>query len=146
VNHRQTFSRVYEAPVSEVFAALGRTLAFRRWAGESRLPIDALPEPGTRYRFQNESVHREGRVVDVIRPVGLTLTETLHDAPCRVSLTLRWRIEPVSDGSLARLQVGYSLNYAASLQGSHWDRRLRQHFARQFPLIATHLQCLQQTA
>ena len=97
---------------------------------------------GQAYRHRAGSVLRSGRIVDVTRPVGLTLKEVLDDAPCRVLLTLRWRIDPVSAGSSVRLNAIYRLNHAALLRGRHWDRRLRQHFSNQLRYVAVNLERL----
>jgi hypothetical protein len=137
------FGATYTGTVGEVFTALGRTLAFRRWpVGDELLP-GAIPRPGFRYRHETRSVERVGRVVDVIRPVGLTLKETLHDPPCRVSLCLRWRIEPLASGSSVRLSARYELNHAAALRGRHWERRLQIHFRNQLRFVGIHLRRLQ---
>ena len=139
VARRQELEAVYPGTVSEVFAALGRTLSFRRWGLQQELLSNGLPRPGQAYRHRTGSVLRIGRVVDVTRPVGLTLKEALQDSPCRVLLTLRWRIDPVSTGSSVRLNAVYRLNHAAVLRGRHWDRRLRQHFCNQFRFVAVNL-------
>lgn len=127
-----------EGTVSEVFNALGLTLAFRRWQSlpESSL---LLPPAGCRYEYQAGSVRRIGRIVEIIRPVGLTLKEILHDPPCRVVLTMRWRIEPVASGCIVRLAAEYQLNHAATLRNRHWDRRLTGHFQRQLAFLSRNL-------
>lgn len=122
-----------------VFAALCRTLAFRRWPAASLLAEDVLPEQGRRYAWQTGSVRRAGRIVEVVRPVGITLKEVLNDPPCRVSLTLRWRIDPVAAGCAVRLGASYRLSRAAVLRRRHWDERLENHFRNQFTFLAHNL-------
>lgn len=139
MSRRQQLEAVYAASTGEVFAALVRTLTFRRWSPADASLGGSLPQRGLRYRHEFGGVLRAGRVVEVMRPIGVTLKEILHDPPCRVSLTLRWRIEPVADGTAVRLTARFRLNHAAVLRGRHWDRRLRLHFRRQFAFIARHL-------
>jgi hypothetical protein len=138
MGRRLQLRATYAANLCEVFAALCLTLAFRRWT-----LLEELPQAGLHYRYQANSVLRTGRVVDVIRPCGLTLDEVLHDPPCRVHLFLRWRIEPLGSGSTAvRLNARYGLNHAAALRFVHWDRRLRLHFGHQFRFIGVNLRRL----
>lgn len=136
---KQQLEGVFAATLSEVYAALGRTLAFRRWPAASVEGIGSWPAPGSRYRCHSGSVERAGRVVETVRPVGATLKEILHDPPCRVGLTMRWRIEPLPQGCVVRLRVSYRLNHAAVFRASHWDNRLRLHFRRQFVFLARNL-------
>jgi hypothetical protein len=133
VPERQTYHVRIEATVGEIFDALGRTLAFRRWPSSAVSVGASLPDSGTRYRFQTGGIRRAGRIVEVIRPVSITLKETLNDPPCGVVLTMRWRIEPGTDSSCSvRLSAEYRLNHASRLRARHWDRRLRLHFQNQF--------------
>jgi hypothetical protein len=139
VARKQQLEGSFRATVREIHAALGRTLAFRRWPESALEGVGEWPVPGSRYRYRSGSVLRTGRVVEVVRPVGATLKEVLHDPPCRVGLTMRWRIEPVTDGCTVRLQVVYRLNHAALLRARHWDRRLSCHFRRQFSFLTRNL-------
>lgn len=127
----QRHERQYAEPISVVFSALARTLAKRRW-GVALPGGDAVPVPkvGCRYVSQRGGVLRRGRVIECLRPVGLTLYETLLDAPCRVRLELLWRLEPVAQGSSVRLLVRYRLNGAASLRSRHWARQIEAHCGR----------------
>src|SRR5690606_20974403 len=84
------------------------------------------------------TVLRRGRVVEVLRPVGLTLQESLLDPPCCVRLRLRWRLEPLEEGSLARLDARYTLNGAATLRARHWRARIEQHCERLLAEMRTH--------
>jgi hypothetical protein len=136
---KQQLEGCFGAAVSEIYAALGKTLAFRRWPASSLEGGSAWPSPGSRYRCQSGSVLRAGRVVDIVRPIGATLKEILHDPPCRVGLTMRWRIEPLTEGCVVRLRVLYRLNHAALLRARHWDRRLSRHFEKQFAFLARNL-------
>jgi len=139
VGRRRQYRAKYPAPLCEVFSALSITLAFRRWA-----PSCELPRARSRYRHQAGSVLRVGRVVDVVRPCGLTLEEVLYDTPCRVSLFMRWRIEPSLAGSSVRLDVRYQLNNAAALRSRHWERRLQAHFGNQLSFVGVNLRRLQE--
>jgi hypothetical protein len=141
LKRRRQFRENYPEALCAVFEALVITLAFRRW------PLTVVPPaPGACYRNRSGSVLRVGRVVDVIRPCGLTLEEVLHDPPCRVSLLMRWRIEPTLAGSAVRLDVRYGLNHAASLRCLHWERRLQMHFGNQLRFVGVNLRRLQQQA
>lgn len=126
--------------VNEVFAALCLTLAYRRWP-EASAPIGALiPGAGFKYSHRFGSVRRTGRIVEVIRPVGITLKEVLYDPPCRVGLTLRWRVDSTGAGSAARMRLEYRLNHAAQLRARHWDKRLSAHILRQFRYLARNIE------
>ena len=43
-------------------------------------------------------VFRRGKVLECLRPVSMTLQETLFDPPCCVNLRLHWRLEPLELG------------------------------------------------
>jgi hypothetical protein len=125
----------------EVFSALNRVLAKYRWGTAADLGTEPpQPKVGCRYERQSRSVLRRGRVLEVIRPVSLTLYETLHDPPCRVRLQLRWRIHPIESGSLLRLSLRYQLNGAATLRQKHWSSRLHAHCARMLGFVAADLE------
>ena len=116
------------APLTEVFSALARTLARNRWGSGNWLDgSDALPKVGQLYGQQRGSVYRRGRVVECLRPVVITLYESLFDSPCRVRLRLRWRIEPLDGDSLVRLEASFELNGPAYLNRRHWDQEIRSH-------------------
>jgi len=140
---RQELDAVYAGPLMAVYAALCRTLSFRRWSPVACLRAEGIPAQGEAYLYQSGTVRRTGRIVEVMRPVGITLKEVLHDPPCRVSLTLRWRIDPLARGCRVRLGASYRLNHAAVLRAAHWDRRLEQHFRRQLTFIAVNLERMQ---
>ena len=96
--------RSFDASITDVFAALVRMLALRRWdPGIAAFGELSLPRAGCRYARQTPTALREGRVVEIIRPVSVTLVETLHDPPCRVALRHRWRVHPVEPSTLLRL-------------------------------------------
>ena len=139
---RQQLDAVLAGPKGAVFAALCRTLAFRRWPAATA--EDAVQ--GRQYGYRTGSVRRTGRIVEVVRPAALTLKEVLHDPPCRVSLTMRWRIEPLASGCTVRLGASYRLNHAAILRRHHWDERLRLNFRNQFTFLAVNLSRMQSEA
>jgi hypothetical protein len=128
---RQHHEARSDRPIAEAFTALVAVVARGRWAGQALLgPPDRPPSAGMRYGAQRGSVLRTGRVVECIRPVSITLHETLDDSPCRVELKLRWRLEPIESGSRLRLETSYELKGAAPLRRQHWDTRIRAHCGR----------------
>jgi hypothetical protein len=139
LTRKQQLEGAFSATVNEIYLALGQTLSFRRWPVSLHDGIGVWPASGTRYCFRHGTVIRAGRVVETVRPLGATLKEILHDPPCRVGLTMRWRIEPLRDGCTVRLRVVYRLNHAAMLRARHWDRRLALHFRTQFAFLARKL-------
>lgn len=130
------------ASAGDVFAALVRTLGFRRWTPAAGRP-GFVPARGIRFRHRVGTVLRAGRIVEVMEPTVITLKEILRDPPCRVGLKMRWRIEPQVTVCFVRLTVRYRLNHAAFFRRRHWDRRLRLHFHRQFSFLAENLKMLQ---
>lgn len=140
---RQQLDAIYPGSVGEIFRALCRTLSFRRWASGSEVSLEMAPGPGSRYRSEFGSIARAGRVVEVIRPVAITLKESIQDGPCRVSLTMRWRIDPGLAGCTVRLRAHYDLNQPAMLRARHWEQRMRHNFLNQFAFLAVHLERMQ---
>ncbi|MFO7285782.1 MAG: hypothetical protein LOD94_00705 [Gammaproteobacteria bacterium] len=127
---RQHHETLLDRPMAEIFSALVGVVGHGRWGGGLLgAGGDVLPA-GTRYEQQRGSVLRRGRVVECIRPVSITLQETLLDPPCRVELKLRWRLEPGEAGSRLRLEASYKLGGAATFRKEHWDRCIRAHCSR----------------
>jgi hypothetical protein len=143
---RQRHEARYSRPMLEVFAALNKVLAKHRWGSGDPGEEQYQARIGCRYERQSRSVLRRGRVLEVIRPLSLTLYETLHDPPCRVRLQLRWRLHPLESGSLLRLVLRYQLNGAATLRQRHWDGRLHAHCERVLSFVAAELQVAEATA
>jgi hypothetical protein len=134
------FERAFSEPITVVFAELVRMLALRRWDPTANATeAFEFPRAGRRYSRQTDTALREGRVVEIIRPVSLTLHETLHDPPCRVRLRQRWRIDAVEAGTLLRLALRYELNQPASLRSQHWRRRLRLHSEKMLGFVDINL-------
>lgn len=125
---RQRHEARVTAPITDVFTALARTLARNRWgSGDWLADPDGLPKVGQLYAQQRGSVIRRGRVVECLRPVVLTLYESVLDPPCRVRMRLRWRLEPLDEDSLVLLEASYELNGPAYLNRRHWDQEIRSH-------------------
>ena len=133
---KQCHEAEFAEPMTLVFTSLIRALARRHWAESAGLD-DALPLPrvGCRYANRRGSVLRLGRVLECLRPVSVTLYETLFDRPCRVRLALRWRLEPTAEGCLLRLRVRYQLNGAASLRRRHWNGQIHAHCKRMLGFV-----------
>ncbi|HLF12083.1 MAG TPA: hypothetical protein VJA26_12790, partial [Gammaproteobacteria bacterium] len=100
------------------------------------LAPSALPKAGSSYAQQR------GKVLECLRPVSMTLQETLFDPPCCVKLRLHWRLEPVETGSFVLLDARYSLNGAASLRRRHWGERIHAHCARMLGSVQSRLDAL----
>ena len=113
-----------------VFSALFDVVARGRGGGSALLFGTALPHPGRQYEQQRGKVLRRGKVVACLKPVSMTLQETLLDPPCCVSMRLHWRIEPKDEGACVLLEARYSLNGAAVLRRRHWYDRIHGHCAR----------------
>jgi len=141
---RQQHEARSERPIAEAFAALVAVVARGRWEGQAVLGPPDRPPAGLRYAQQRGSVLRTGRVVECIRPVSITLHETLDDSPCRVELKLRWRLEPVDSGSRLRLTTSYALKGAAPLRRQHWDTRIRAHCGRMIDAWAASLAAVEE--
>lgn len=119
-----------ELPLTSLFAALLDVAARGRWGGAAIVQGTVQPRAGCQYAQQRGKVFRRGKVLGCLRPVSLTLQETLLDPPCCVTLRLHWRLEPVETGSCVLLDARYSLNGAASLRGRHWHERIHGHCQR----------------
>jgi hypothetical protein len=138
---RQDHEARYPDSMHAVFAALNKVLGKHRWGVTGHLDeADVFPKVGCRYARTRKSVLRRGRVLEVIRPVSLTLYETLYDPPCRVRLQLRWRLHSLCDESLLHLALSYQLNGAAALRSRHWDGRLHEHCTRMLRFVAAELE------
>lgn len=125
---RQRHEARLAAPITDVFSALVKMLTTSRWAsGDWLAEPGGLPHIGQLYVQRRGSVIRRGRVVECLRPVVLTLYESLFDPPCRVWLRLRWRLEPLDSGSLVLLDAGYELNGPAYLNRRHWHSEIEGH-------------------
>ena len=116
--------------LTEAFAALVDVAAKGRWGGAALVLGSALPQPGCRYEQQRGKVLRRGKVLALLRPVSITLQETLLDPPCCVKLRLHWRLEPKDEGACVLLDARYSLNGAAAFRRRHWYERIHGHCAR----------------
>ena len=126
------------SPMMQAFVAILDVAAKGRWAGALLTP-SALPQVGSRYEQQRGKVLRRGKILACLRPVSLTLQETLFDPPCCVQLRLHWRLEPLETGSLVLLDARFSLNGAASLRRRHWSGRIQAHCARMLGAVQTQL-------
>ena len=142
INH----GRVFESDSISVFDALLSALAKRRWAPQRVGDEVPLPKRGCCYRWQTPTALRTGRVLEVRRPLLLTLDETLDDPPCCVGLRLRWRLDALTDGSQLRLDLRYSLNAAATVRQGHWRARLERHCLRMYEFVAIEIRLREEAA
>ena len=126
---RQRHEAQFACSLTQVFSALVEIVAIGRWGGPM-LGSSALPKAGSAYVQQRGKVLRRGKVLECLRPVSITLQETLFDPPCCVKLRLHWRLEPLESGSFVLLDARYSLNGAASLRRRHWSERIHAHCVR----------------
>lgn len=127
---RQRHETRLDSPITLVFAALIDVVARGRWGAAQIVRSTQQPRPGCEYAQQRRTVFRRGKVLECLRPVKLTLEETLLDRPCRVKLRLQWRLEPLESGSCVLLEAKYSLNGAAILRRRHWYERIHGHCTR----------------
>jgi hypothetical protein len=116
--------------LTDAFGALVEVVGKGRWHCGAIEQGPVVPQPGRQYAQQRGKVLRRGKVLACLRPVSITLQETLLDPPCCVSLRLHWRIEPTDLGACVLLDARYSLNGAATLRGRHWYERIHGHCAR----------------
>ena len=131
--------------LTDAFTALVDVAAKGRWGGSSLLVDTALPAPGRRYEAQRGKVLRRGKVLACLRPVSMTLQETLLDPPCCVNLRLHWRIEPKDEGACVLLDARYSLNGAAAFRRRHWYERIHAHCARMLSALEARVQQAEET-
>ena len=104
-----------------------------------------LPHPGRQYEQQRGKVLRRGKVLACLKPVSITLEETLLDPPCCVQLRLHWRIEPKEDGACVLLDARYSLNGAAAFRRRHWYERINGHCVRMLAALQSRIAQAQET-
>lgn len=131
--------------LTDAFTALVDVVAKGRWGGSALVLGTALPNPGRCYEAQRGKVLRRGRVLACLRPVSMTLQETLLDPPCCVSLRLHWRIEPKDEGACVLLDARYSLNGAAALRRRHWYERIHGHCARMLGALEARVRKAEET-
>jgi hypothetical protein len=143
---RQRHEARLEEPITNVFAALVDVVARGRW-GAARIVLDApQPRAGCLYAQQRGTVFRRGKVLECLRPVSMTLQETLFDPPCHVKLRLHWRLEPLEAGACVLLDARYSLNGAALLRRKHWHGRIHGHCARMLEALRPQIDTAQRAA
>jgi hypothetical protein len=133
--HKQRHEARIECAITPVFAALVEVVGKHRWNGSVLAPA-VLPRAGSDYVRQRGKVLRRGKVLECLRPVSITLQETLFDPPCCVRLRLHWRLEPLETGACVLLDARFSLNGAASLRRKHWNERIHGHCARMLTALA----------
>jgi len=121
--------------LTDAFAALVDVVGKGRWSGSAIEAGPFLPQQGCQYAQQRGKVLRRGKVLACLRPVSMTLKETLLDPPCCVSLRLHWRIEPMEEGACVLLDASFSLNGAATLRRRHWNERIHGHCARMLSAV-----------
>jgi len=131
--------------LTDAFTALVDVVAKGRWGSSALMLGTTLPNPGRCYEAQRGKVLRRGKVLACLRPVSITLQETLLDPPCCVSLRLHWRIEPKEDGACVLLDARYSLNGAAALRRRHWYERIHGHCARMLGALAARVSQYEET-
>jgi hypothetical protein len=131
---KQRHEMEFTSAMADVFGALLAVAARGRWATALVVGLSA-PRSGCEYAQQRGKVLRRGKVLECLRPVSLTLQETLLDPPCCVRLRLHWRVEPVEGGSNVLLDARYALNGAATLRRRHWHERIQGHCHRMLVAI-----------
>lgn len=142
---RQRHEKRLGCKLTDAFAALIDVAAKGRWGGSALVLGTTLPQPGSEYEQQRGKVLRRGKVLAVLRPVSITLQETLLDPPCCVTLRLHWRLEPTDDGACVLLDARYSLNGAATLRSRHWYERISSHCDRMLSALEARVSQAQET-
>jgi len=132
---KQRHEKQLGCALTEAFAALVDVAAKGRWGGSALVCGTTLPHVGSHYEQQRGKVLRRGKVLACLRPVSITLQETLLDPPCCVKLRLHWRLEPKDEGACVLLDARYSLNGAAAFRRRHWHERIHGHCARMLGLL-----------
>jgi hypothetical protein len=127
---KQRHEKQLRCALTDAFTALVDVVAKGRWGSSALVLGTTLPHAGCQYEQQRGKVLRRGKVLAYLKPVSITLQETLLDPPCCVTLRLHWRIEPKDDGACVLLDARYSLNGAATLRRRHWYERIHGHCAR----------------
>jgi hypothetical protein len=127
---KQRHEKQLGCALTDAFTALVEVAAKGRWGGDALVVGTALPHAGRQYAQQRGKVLRRGKVLACLKPVSITLEETLLDPPCCVKLRLHWRLEPKDAGACVLLDARYSLNGAAALRRRHWYERIHGHCAR----------------
>jgi hypothetical protein len=137
----QSFELRLSNPIADVFAALAAVVSVGRW--DSLIDADtqrSVPRRGCRYCTLRRGRVCRGQVIECLRPVSLIVSESLHRSPSHVQLRMKWRIEPLSSGTLLVHDVKATLNRAAALKRRNWERKLQSDGARLFAQIADRLQ------
>ena len=127
---KQRHEKQLGCALTDAFTALVEVVGRGRWGANAAILGAALPHAGRQYEAQRGKVLRRGKVLACLRPVSITLEETLLDPPCCVKLRLHWRLEPKDDGACVLLDARYSLNGAAAFRRRHWYERIHGHCAR----------------
>lgn len=135
---RQRYELRIGCTLSHAFSALLDVVARGRWGAAAIVLGSVQPRVGMTYAQQRRSVFRRGRVTECLRPVALTLTETLLDPPCCVQLKLHWRLEPGDAGAIVLLEARFSLNGAATLRRRRWRNNIRGHCERMLAALERH--------
>jgi hypothetical protein len=135
---RQRHEAQFAFPITPVFTALVDVVGKGRW-GTVLVGQGSQPRSGSGYAQQRGKVLRRGKVLECLRPVSMTLQETLLDPPCCVKLRLHWRLEPLDSGACLLLDARFSLNGAASLRRRHWNARIHAHCERMLGSVRTRL-------
>jgi len=127
---KQRHEKQLACALTDAFTALVDVAGKGRWGGNTALYGAGLPQAGRAYAAQRGKVLRRGKVLACLKPVSITLEETLLDPPCCVKLRLHWRLEPKDEGACVLLDARYSLNGAAAFRRRHWYERIHGHCAR----------------
>lgn len=121
--YRRIFRAEFTAPMSIVFSALIAELAAQRWSLGLHQDVE-LPRAGQRYRHRGERGRRQGRVLEIRPPLGITLREAMVIGNCRLDQHLRFMLSPGEHQTAVVVGVRYQPDGLARLRIEAWHRWL----------------------
>jgi len=104
-----------------VFGALLAQLAVTRWSNAVD-PGSVVPRAGQSYRRQTNTGLRQGRILEIRPPVGVTLREAMVVRNCRLDQLQRFMLAPQEQGTALVVGVRYQPDGLARFRIESWHR------------------------